>query len=98
MGATQILNIIGLSFDIVGVLMLFKFGLPEQISRDGSIGIILEQSDPEETKKAKLYDRLSYVALTLIVLGFLFQLGGNIVNQNVNNIYSNHSQKCHCPK
>lgn len=71
------LNIIGLSLDIVGVILLFFFGLPPSISRDGTNFIILEQKDEKEAKRAKIYDFLSRIALILLVVGFFLQIIAN---------------------
>jgi len=76
----NILNIIGLSFDIVGVLMLFKFGIPPMIERGGAIFLVAEENNEEEKKKAKIYDYCSYTALFFLVLGFGFQILANFPN------------------
>ena len=65
---------IGLAMDIVGVLLLWRFGLPPNVSRGGTSYLILEQSDEAEARKAKVYDHVAHVAITLIVLGFILQL------------------------
>jgi len=74
MTLSNILNAIGLLFDIIGVLMLFKFGLPPDISRDGHIFITINKIDEEGKAKARRYERYSYVALAFLVIGFLLQL------------------------
>lgn len=47
------LNTLGLGLDIIGVIMLFKFGLPEHLDRSGNIGLVLEQVDEAGRKKRK---------------------------------------------
>ncbi len=42
------LNSLGLVLDIFGVILLFKFGLPESISREGHDYLITEQVNEEE--------------------------------------------------
>ena len=74
MTLSNILNIIGLSFDIIGVLMLFKFGLPPDVHKGGVILLALDEEDGNETKKANKYEMFSRIALGLIVFGFAFQL------------------------
>lgn len=64
----------GLSMDLAGALLLWKYGLPEKLSRDGAIYLVLEQKDDNEIAKAKRYDRWSTLALVLVSLGFFFQL------------------------
>lgn len=76
---SSILNIVGLTLDIIGVLMLFKYGLPPELNRDGAIFLVCEENDEEQIRKAKRYDKYSYSALTLLVIGFLLQLLANII-------------------
>ena len=75
--APAIVNSLGLGLDIVGVVLLFKFGLPEEISRRGVTRIILEQTDPIEEVQARFYDRMAYIALSCLVIGFALQLVSN---------------------
>lgn len=65
---------IGLVLDLSGALLLWKYGLPEAVSRDGSVRLICEQVDEEEIAKARRYDRWATAALCLITTGFGLQL------------------------
>jgi hypothetical protein len=72
-------TIIGLIFDIIGVLMLFQYGLPSKIEV-GDI-IIADESTDDEIKRDKENRRikkLAYIGLSFILLGFVFQLIGAI--------------------
>lgn len=71
---------IGLILDIMGAYLIFKYGLPEEVSRTGSIGLILEQEDEEEKAKGKKYDKFSKIGFYLLILGFVFQLVSSILN------------------
>jgi hypothetical protein len=75
--ATYLISI-GLVLDIFGVVLLFLYGLPPQISRTGTTYVTTEEIDEEEKKQAKKYVFRSWVALGLLVTGFLLQLIGNI--------------------
>ena len=77
---TSELNIIGLSLDIIGVIILFFFGLPPRIKKGGTINLILEQTDNNEDKKWKIYDFISKLGLLLIIIGFSIQLYSNYKN------------------
>ena len=77
--ASTLINSFGLLLDIVGVVIIWKYGLPEPLSRTGANHIIAEQSDDAEAAKAARYDRLSMVGLGLLVVGFLLQLLSNFV-------------------
>ena len=69
----------GLILDMVGVCILYKYGLPENINREGHSFLALEDSNINEINKAKKYDRWSKFGLSLLVIGFSFQLIGNII-------------------
>lgn len=74
---SKLLNSSGLVLDIAGAYMLFKFGLPAEISRSGAQYLELEQNDIDEAKKAQKYDRLGRFGLGLLVGGFVLQLASN---------------------
>lgn len=66
----------GLLLDIIGALLLWRFGLPETVSRDGTILLAIEQVDEGEVSKGRFYDRMARWGLTLLVSGFALQLLG----------------------
>jgi len=76
---STLVNSIGLILDIVGALLLIKFGIPPKIDREGHMHLILEQEDQDEIQKARIYDRWSTFAILLIVAGFIFQLVSNYI-------------------
>lgn len=71
------LNSLGLSFDIIAGLLLWKYGLPEAINKKGMSFLALESTDKDEIKKAKKYDVLSRIGVILLILGFILQLISN---------------------
>ena len=72
-------NTFGLIFDMLGTILLFKFGLPKEISRSGHSRLILEQEDPEEKKKAENYDKFGKAGIFFLFIGFLFQALSNFL-------------------
>jgi len=76
--STQI-NSIGLVLDILGALLLIKYGIPPKVDREGHIHLITEQVDGAEIQKARSYDRWSTFAILLIILGFALQLLSNYI-------------------
>ena len=76
------ISALGLFLDIIGVLLLWRFGLPPDIRRSGHSYVLLEVEDESEKKKAKLYDKISHVAILIIVLGFAFQAAGALLPPN----------------
>jgi hypothetical protein len=75
------LTVIGLVLDIIGVIMVFKYGLPSRVKEKGSAFGGTETSDQELKRKA--YNRSieirAQVGLGLLLLGFVFQLIANFV-------------------
>ena len=72
-------NSFGLALDIVGVALIWRYGLPEPLSRKGAIYIIAEQTDEAESAKAAKYDVLSKIGLGLVIGGFFLQLASNFI-------------------
>lgn len=74
-----LVNSLGLLSDVVGVVLLYFYGLPTEISRSGAIRFIAEQTDTEELRLTRRYDRWARVGLACLLLGFLLQLVSNFV-------------------
>ena len=68
----------GLILDILGAVLIYKYGLPEEVSRTGSIVRVVEEEDETEIIKAKKYDEYSRIGFWLLILGFIFQLISSI--------------------
>ncbi len=60
---------IGLILDIIGVIMLFIYGLPSKIKEQDYIG-------KEETKEDIRVKKMAYIGLSFILFGFILQLFG----------------------
>ena len=73
----DVINSVGLFLDIVGVFLLFRYGLPENVSQTGESFFSLADTNEEEVKKWKRYKKLSYSALVFLVVGFVLQLVSN---------------------
>ncbi len=73
----QLVNSLGLVFDIVGVILVWRFGLPDPIDRTGAVGIAQMKVDTEQIKKGARYDCWGRIGLVLIILGFVLQIMGN---------------------
>jgi hypothetical protein len=87
--SSQLLNTIGLIFNIGGVVLLFFFGPPQPSFEEG-IGLGLEDGNVLEDgktvaehnvyvrKNKKTHEILSRFSLVLLIIGFGFQLIANI--------------------
>lgn len=73
------LSPIGLIFDVIGAILVYRYGLPEEISRTGAITRVLDQENELETVKAKKYDKYSKCGFYLLILGFLLQFVSAII-------------------
>lgn len=67
-----LLTCIGLILDIIGVCLLFRYGLPPHIAITKASYLVLGNPQ-EKTDKAKRYTRISYAALVLLIVGFALQ-------------------------
>ena len=74
-----IINSIGLVLDITGAIFLWRYGLPEALSREGHTYIISGEIDAREAAKAKSYDRWAKIGLSSLVAGFVCQLVSNFI-------------------
>jgi hypothetical protein len=79
MSYLYILSSFGLLLDMVGAIMLFKYGLPSEVSKEGNITIVMEQTDEKEIEKWKKYNRYSKFALTFLLTGFLLQFIPSVI-------------------
>jgi len=73
-----ILNSLGLLLDIIGAILIWKYGLPESLSREG-VAPAFSVIDASLRAKAKKYNWYSNIGLFLLVLGFVFQLISNFL-------------------
>ncbi len=76
---SKLINCVGLIIDIIGSLLLLKFGLPNRIDPGGHIHLIAEQVDKNEIRKAKVYKKWSSFSILLLILGFIMQLISNFL-------------------
>jgi len=69
-------NSLGLFLDIVGVVLLFFFGLPPGINAGGGSTIVTRATERQK-RTARIYVCLSWAALAIIVSGFALQIVSN---------------------
>lgn len=82
------LSAFGLVLDIIGVFLLWRFGLPPLIDRGGDEYLVSGVTNKEEAKRAKYYDRFSHIGIGLVILGFVFQLLGTLITPNASSTVS----------
>ena len=72
---------IGLIFDIVGAILLARFGLPPVVNRGGGIftGPVRRiGTDVAAARKAEKYERRGHFGVFLLIIGFAFQLVSSV--------------------
>jgi hypothetical protein len=69
---------VGLVLDVIGAILIFNYGLPEEVSRTGAVYRIDEEEDADEKSKAKKYDKYSKCGFYLLILGFVLQFLASI--------------------
>jgi hypothetical protein len=77
--SAKLVNSIGLGADIIGAVLLWRFGLPRDVRRSGASYLLLEQTDEREVAKAKRYDALGTLGICLLAAGFALQLLSNLL-------------------
>lgn len=68
----------GIVFNVIGVILLFLFGMPFHVRRHGQQFLKLGQLDPEDQDVERRYDVLGWVALVIIITGAAMQIVGAI--------------------
>lgn len=59
---------------LAGTVLVFFFGLPPAINKNGHINLILEQLDQNEAKKYEIHKICSFLGLSLIGISFSIQI------------------------
>jgi hypothetical protein len=71
-------NILGLILVLVGVLLLFLFGMPFRVRTRGTSALLLEGTDEKAKRAERIYAVLGWLGLILVVLGTLSQIRANL--------------------
>ena len=70
---------IGLALDIVGVLLLWRFGLPSHLKPGGKVHTVWDEKiDDVEKKRFDFAKVAGDAAILLIVFGFVLQFIGSV--------------------
>lgn len=68
------INILGLGLTLMGVLMLFRYGMPYHVPLGGTIQIFCEQGgDEADNAKEASYRKLGWVGISLVMIGTILQ-------------------------
>jgi hypothetical protein len=69
-------SIFGLAGALLGVLMLFRYGMPFRVASGGVTYLITESINESERDIDRRYTILGYVGLFFVTLGTLLQMYG----------------------
>lgn len=69
-----LINALGIALNLVGVVLLFRYGMPYRVPRGGASFLLLEGTDHKDLEQEILYRRLGNVGLGFIVLGSIAQV------------------------
>src|SRR5258706_5650307 len=76
------LTIAGLLLGLVGVVMLFLFGMPFRVRTEGKIGFSYMLSDADRIiRKERLHGLLGWVGLVLIIASTGFQIAAALLQR-----------------
>jgi len=67
-------NTLGLVLNLLGVVLLFRYGMPFHVPTGGTVTVAIDATDQAEVALERKYMCLGYVGLAFLVLGTLSQL------------------------
>lgn len=73
----QGLSSIGLGLDIIGAILLWRFGLPRDVDPMGRGYIVTADADQNEISDGRKFKRLENSGILLLIAGFALQLVAN---------------------
>lgn len=71
---SRTLTLVGLALNLLGVLLLFRWGMPFRVRRGGASYFLLEQDDVEAIARERVYSIIGYVGLVLLIAGTVLQM------------------------
>jgi hypothetical protein len=74
--STAALNIIGLVLNLVGVIILFRYGMPFHVPTGGALLLVTDQIDAAEKAVESWYEIYGYFGLLAIFVGTVMQIVG----------------------
>jgi hypothetical protein len=72
-------NVLGLVMALIGILLLFRYGMPYRVRRGGQTYELREEIDEAGLKQEHIYDVLGWIGLLLIIFGTLAQIRASLL-------------------
>jgi hypothetical protein len=73
------LNIAGLVMNLIGVILLFRYGMPFRVRTEGASYQLREEVDQTAIAAERRYGVLGWVGLVLIVIGTGAQIAASLI-------------------
>ncbi len=70
----RVFNIVGLAFNLIGVLILFRWGMPFRVARGGASYVLMNEIDTKALALDRIYTVCGWVGLGFLLAGFALQL------------------------
>jgi len=70
-------NSLGLTIDLFGAVVIWKFGLPDKIDLEGKPYLVTEEINKDEEELGLIYKNISAYGINFLILGFFLQLLSN---------------------
>jgi hypothetical protein len=67
-------NITGLAFNLVGILILLRWGMPFRVESHGNIGLLADNADPRGLALDRIYTICGWAGLILLIVGVILQI------------------------
>jgi len=71
---SQALTILGLFLNLIGVLILFRYGMPYRVRTGGAVYIVMEKKNEVDEKEERRYDFFGWIGIALVVIGTGLQM------------------------
>jgi hypothetical protein len=65
----RVINIVGLAFNLIGVLILFRWGMPFRVETHGAVSLGLATVDQRAIAVERIYSVCGWVGLVILILG-----------------------------
>ena len=75
----KLVVIFGLLLSWIGVLLLFRYGMPYRVETKGASALLIEQTDHAAIAKERMYRRLGNLGLGAITIGVALQIIGEVL-------------------
>jgi hypothetical protein len=72
-------SIIGLVLNLIGVIILFRYGMPYRVRTGGAQYLLLERKDEGAKVLEVEYDNFGLLGLGAVLIGTAFQIIGSVV-------------------